>query len=38
MLFISLGKMWANIAVAVCLIERRISEKGCEETYSQENV
>ena len=38
MLFISLGKTWANIAVGVCLIERRITEKGCEGTYSQENV
>ena len=33
MIFISLGKIWASIAVGVCSVERRISEKECEGTY-----
>ena len=37
MLFLSLGKIWANTAVGVCLIEESVT-KDVKEHTCQENV
>ena len=38
MLFLSLGKIWANTAVGVCLIEEESVTKDVKEHTCQENV